>query len=306
MKKPPVATVVNFCTNEKRYLKPCLEEALKFSRQVIVCLSDHFFDGTLEDRELLETIYSTFPECQFVEYPFIPAEIPQTVFKNIDPAHFWHSLSRLIGVKFLDEDIESVLFLDADEIVEGEKFKSWLLSSDYHEHTVIKLANFWYFRLPEYQALQWEDSPVLVQRRAVTPEMLLATEEREAIYASLPGPKKRMVAGPDGVPMVHHYSWVRTEEEMLKKVRSWGHKKDRDWESLVKKEFASPFQGTDFVHSYTFRTVSSPFEIHMGEVLFSPQGQARLTRLSKPEILSLLKFTRNGLLAKFSKYIFGK
>lgn len=289
MKKFPLATIVNFCTNESRFIKLCLDQALLFSRQVIVPVCDHFFDGTQENRDLLESIYRAFPECLFVEYPFILEKIPKRMFKTVEPAHFWHSLSRLIGAQFLDDLVENVLFLDADEIPDAHRFVEWLGCSDYPGHTVLKLANYWYFRDSCYQAEKWEDSIVFAQRRAIEPHLLLRQEERDAIYDSLPGPKRRMVVGADGMPMFHHYSWVRTEQEMLKKVRAWGHGKDREWETLVKNEFLGPFQGVDFVHKYPCKTVSPAFPVSWNDPVFEPRGRPNVVRMDAKGVLSAIK-----------------
>ena len=212
--------------------------------------------------------------------------------KKADPAHFWHSLSRLIGAQYLDERIENVLFLDADEIPDANRFTEWLGCSDYAGHTVLKLANYWYFRESCSQADRWEDSIVFAQRRALEPHLLLRQEERDAIYDSLPGPKRRMVVGPDGNPMFHHYSWVRTQEEMLKKVQAWGHKKDRDWAALVQQEFASPFRGTDFVHGYNYKTVKPLFDIRFDLPCFEARGEPSVKRLKQKEVLDLLKIKK--------------
>lgn len=291
-----LATIVNFCTNESRYLRACLEQALLFSQQVIVPVCDHFFDGTPENRKLLEAVYAAFPSCLFVEYPFIPNEIPKEIFQEVEPAHFWHNLSRLVAVNFLEKGIERVLFLDADEVVEGERFSRWLQAGKYQKCAALKLATYWYFRQPEYQALQWEDSPVLVQTKKLSQKQLLATEERQAIYQLSQGLKERMVVDAEDVPMVHHYSWVRTQEEMLKKVRSWGHKGDRDWESLVHEEFSRPFSGTDFVHGYCFREVACPFGITLESPLFAPQGAPHVRRLQLKQLLELLPKRRKSLI----------
>jgi hypothetical protein len=61
--------------------------------------------------------------------------------------------------------------------------------------------------------------------------------------------------------MIHHYSWVRTKEEMLRKVKSWTHSGDRDWVSQVEKEFAHEFNGTDFVHGYEYNIVENKFNL---------------------------------------------
>lgn len=288
MQKLPVASIINFCSNESRFLSSCIEQCKLFSSQIVVPVCDHFFDGTVENRSLLEEIYRAYPDCLFVEYPFIPAEIPPRIFKEVNPAHFWHSCSRLVGSSFLDKTLETVLFLDADEIPDGGKFRQWLEASDYQHHTVMKLSNYWYFREPAFQALSWEDSILLVQARSLTQDLLIHQDERNAIYQLLPGPKRRHVTGSDGQPMFHHFSWVRTKEEMLKKVNSWGHKKDRNWVELVEREFSQPFQGTDFVHGYKFQTVAPLFSLEPPK--FKPNiGDSRVIRLSKKGLKELLK-----------------
>lgn len=289
MKKHPISTIVNFCSNESRFIKATLEQAQLFSQQVIIPVCDHFFDGTPENRPLLEQIYAAFPECLFIEYPYLPQKIPKKIWKKVDPAHFWHSLSRLIGFASLDEEVETVLFLDADEVPDGKKFAEWLDCSDYRHHTALKLSNYWYFREPSNQALRFEDSVVLAQKRALELDILLHKDERDAIYNLLPGPKRRHVAGSDGAPMFHHYSWVRTKDEMLQKVRTWGHKGDRDWTALVHEEFAAPFRGTDFVHGYSYQSVKPCFDIRLEGTLFEPKGKPQVKRLKNEEMLSLIK-----------------
>lgn len=295
MKKHPIATIVNFCTNESRFIKACLEQVSLFSRQVIISVCDHFFDGTPEKRELLDQIYAAFPNCQFVEYPFIPQKIPKRTWKTVDPAHFWHSLSRLVGYSLLDPEIESVLFLDADEVPDGKRFARWLDESDYHQHAVLKMSNYWYFRAPSNQALTFEDSIVLARRSALESDILLHQKERDAIYELLPSPKRRHVTDSEGVPLFHHYSWVRTQEEMIKKVSTWGHRGDRDWISLVKEEFATPFRGTDFIHGYKYQTVNPVFDISLEGISFEPKGEKRVKLLTADELLHLVRRKILGL-----------
>ena len=295
MKKHSVATVINFCTNESRFIKSCLEQALVFSRQVVVSVSSHFFDGTPENRALLAEIYAAFPQCNFVEYPFAPKNIRRSILKAVGSEHFWHCVSRLVGLHCLREEIDTVFFLDADEVADGERVQEWLDYSDYQQHRVLKLANYWYFREPCHRAEALEDSIVLVQKKALTADLLLHSDERCALYNDLPGPKRRMVAGVDGLPLFHHFSWVRTQEEMLKKVRSWGHKKDRDWESLVTQEFSAPFKGTDFVHGYRFFPVSPPFSISLETPKFPPKGGRSVRRFTEGKLFDLIRLKKTSL-----------
>lgn len=296
MNKRPLAAIINFCTNESRFLRACIEQTRLFAKQIIIPVCDHFFDGTCEDLEALDRIYRSFPDCTFVQYPFIPEKIPTRVFKSVSPAHFWHSLSRLIGVNYLDPSIETILFLDADEVPDGRKFSEWIENSDYQQHIVLKMANFWYFREPRFQAVHHEDSVVLAQRRALTAFLLLHERERDALYDLLPGPKRRGVTAPDGEPMFHHFSWVRTQEEMLKKVQAWGHKGDRNWVDQVNQEFLTPFQGIDFIHGYQYKTVSPPFDIRLEPASFNPAlaQTTSLKRVSPGQVVKFIEFKKNA------------
>lgn len=306
MPKPAVASIINFCTNEARFLSSCIEQCRFFSRQIIIPVCDHFHDGTPENRALLEEIYRFFPDCLFVEFPFVPRAIASRVFRKISPAHFWHSASRALGCQFLDEDIERVLFLDADEVPEGKRFLAWLKESDYAQHTAFKLANYWYFREPRYRADQWEDSIVLARKRSLDLSILLHDEERNAIYDLLPHPKRRRVVGEGCQPMFHHFSWVRTKDEMLRKTEKWGHRNDRDWKSLIEAEFAAPFLGKDFIHGYSYKECPPPFEISMGEVSFSKEGYGRpqTRRLTEGDFLDLLELPRERAWKNF--FTFGR
>jgi hypothetical protein len=39
---------------------------------------------------------------------------------------------------------------------------------------------------------------------------------------------------------------------MLKKVSTWAHKTDKNWNALIEEEFSREFNGTDFVHNYKY------------------------------------------------------
>jgi hypothetical protein len=70
----------------------------------------------------------------------------------------------------------------------------------------------------------------------------------------------KVVTGPRG-EFFHYFSWARTKQEMLVKTASWGHKNDRDWHSLIEKEFSHEFNSTDFVHGYSYNIVEDQFNL---------------------------------------------
>jgi len=163
-----------------------------------------------------------------------------------------------VGWKSASPETNFILFLDADEVLDGTRFEQWLAVYPLSKMNVIKLANYYYFREVFYQAETYEDSAVLARKNLLTEPMIMDFLDRDKSFRDIPEPKARMVLGTDNQPLVHHYSWVRNEEEMIKKVSTWGHSHERDWVQLVKDEFANGFTGVDFVHGYKYKTVE-PF-----------------------------------------------
>ena len=77
----------------------------------------------------------------------------------------------------------------------------------------------------------------LVKRDTLAPLTLLNDLERIGAHLLHPGPKREKAVGVDGLPFIHHYSWVRTKEECLQKGRTWGHKNEENWTEIVEKTF---------------------------------------------------------------------
>lgn len=281
-----VATIIPYCSNEKRFLRYCIEGVLPFSEQTLIICCDHTFDGIPEDKKQLEEVASSFSNCDFFLYPFVKNKIRKREYKKMGFSGFWHTLSRWVGIFHLKKEIDYVLFLDTDEIVDAKAFSDWLKTGQYQKYQVMKLANYWYFRQVIYRANRWEDAPVFVKRGLLEKKRVLQKGERNAIYELAPPRKVRYVLGLDQKPMVHHYSWVRNKDEMLKKVTSWGHKEERDWPWLVEEEFSQPFKGTDFVHGYKYETVEPMIDLEAP--LPECNSSARINVLSERRLLEIL------------------
>jgi hypothetical protein len=245
-----IGTIINFCTIDFKFLRPCVKGVLPFSDVVIVSYADHLFDNTPENRGLLEQATIDNPEVIFKEFPYHHS------LTEYLRTRFWHNYARWVGVCNLPGDIDYVLFLDVDEIVESEKFVEFLNHFDIARHDYLYFSNYWYFREPRYRAKQVEDSPVLVKRNIINVNVIFHEWER-SLFSHLSN-GIRGVNGLDGQPMFHHYSWVLNKEEMLRKVRTWGHCRDtdQDWVALINAEFSRDFNGTDFIHGYEYETVA--------------------------------------------------
>ncbi|HSX03658.1 MAG TPA: hypothetical protein VLG76_02910 [Rhabdochlamydiaceae bacterium] len=265
-----LATIVNFCTHDFRFFKKSIEAVSSFSDQVIVPICDHFFNGELENLALIEKIYRDYPHVDFIEFAYDPEQLYGT-FKHLLPESpewgpQWHNSSRLVAFYFLKECIDSVLFCDVDEVVDQKKFTEWLKNFDLTSYSALRFSTYWYFREASFQATTYPDGPLLVKKEALTSELILNEDERMGLFLRIQGKKERLFPGLDGRPMVHHYSWVRTREELLKKVTAWAHHWERDWKALIEEEYSREFQGNDFVRKYAYQKVDPFFDPLVDEV----------------------------------------
>lgn len=287
-----IGTVISYCTNDWRFLSLCIEEVKRFSSQVIVVVCDHLFDGTPENRMLLEWSYAQHPDCLFIEFAYDPKQ-PYGLYcpvkvEDEDWAHYWHSTGRYIGYHYLDEAIETVLFVDVDEIYDGKRFQEWIEGFDYRSYEAIRFVSYYYFREAKYRALSWLPLSLLIRKDAILPELLLDLWERQGIFESLAGSKMMQAVGLDGQPLLHHYSWVRTKEEMLIKARAWGHRHERNWRALIEEEFSHPFRGTEAFYGMRYEEVKSwrdPLSVEAPSLLERPTIRENVLQINRPAFL---------------------
>lgn len=236
-----IGTIINYCTLEYRFIEQCVASVKPFSSQIVMVVADHFFDGTMENRDLLNKTYEELHDIEIIEYKW-----------RTNSPRYWHNMSRWIGLEKLRGDIDFVLFLDADEIVDKNFLKLLVIEELFHNFDAFMFYCYWYFRETKYRAKTWETAGLLAKKNKLTVENMFLELERHGTCASIQN--SVLVNGIDGKPVIHHYSWVRTKEEMLKKVKCWGHRDDTDWQKLVEKEFFHDFNGTDFLpgHHYEY------------------------------------------------------
>lgn len=280
------AAIVNFCSNDARFLAPCIEQLKKAVSTIIFVVADHFFDQTKEDLDLLYQLFSEKEDVHTIFYPLSSCLLPKTSPK--DEKHLWASISRTIGFGFLPKNTTHAFFLDVDEIPDGERLREEIEEKRLLSYDFAELGCYWYFRETKYQATTWEATPLFAKKSHLAKKQILHKDERLGTFREGKGKKYSPFLGKDEKPLFHHYSWVRSKEEMEKKVVRWGHAQDRDWLPLVTQEFAHPFQGKDFVHGYSFTEI--PPLVTLKEPILGPLNKDLPTHLSKKEAYALLYY----------------
>jgi len=240
-----ISVVISYCNNDFGFLQDNIEQAKRFSDDIIVCYCAFSLDGKKEDEGLISQMKDMVSENGGQV-----AEINYSVHKT---ARCHHNEMRYIGNSLAIN--EYVLFLDTDEILEGELFREYLETRDYKKFDVVALKCYWYFREKRYRATTTEQAGTLCNKKILSSPYIYSEAERWE-YKNRPTLRVCEELTYKGNVLCHHYSWVRTREQMINKVLSWGHKNDKDWLSLVEQEFAHEFNGTDFVHNYNYQILN--------------------------------------------------
>jgi tetratricopeptide (TPR) repeat protein len=169
-------------------------------------------------------------------------------------------LARWTGVNNCKKN-NWLLFLDVDEIPDGERFKSFLNNSVLDDDCNYSIANYWYFKSPNFQAIEIEESAKLINFKYITIDSIFGDFERDHIRDNSAKNTHHFVTGQDGLPLIHHFSWVRTQDILLRKIKSWGHADDiKNHDEYVDRIFMNK-NINDIAHRYSYRYVYNQFGI---------------------------------------------
>lgn len=247
-----ITSILQYSTIDFRFLDVNLQQLSKFSDEIIIPICDHFFNGDPENAELLEESYkiaAKYPKCTVYMFEW------QGMQSNTG---YYHNLSRALGTSVAKNDW--LLFVDADEIVDDE-FSDWFQTVK-DTNNAYWFTCYWYFREPMYQSTKTESAGLLIKKDRCQWQLNVREERQQLFsYTNFVNGDHTPIYSKTGKPLVHHYSWVRTKEEMIRKVNSWGHKNDKNWVQHIEEEFSRPFNGTDFVHGYQYKIVENKFNI---------------------------------------------
>lgn len=261
LKKHSISTIVSFCSLDLRFITHCIEAIRPFSSEILVPVCDHFYDGTKENLKLLKTLYQTFPDVKFIQFAYHPEYIygidEKKSISDLDWKRLQIASSRYIGY-FFSRNSDYLLFLDCDEIIDSELFQKWLETKTYLEYDGIYFLAHAYFRKPIYQSINFQRTSLLVKKSKLSKNLILNPDERSGLFENLEGNKLYDTLSLSKTPMIHHYGWSRTKDELLKKTQCWGHHFEKDWKNLIEKEYSQDFSGKDFWSQSRYRILKAP------------------------------------------------
>lgn len=260
-----LSIVVSYCSNEHCFINQLLEECTKMSDDIVVSYGSHLYNGEKENIEQINALQTQHPQVRFVEY-----EVSDNNYTgqgvNQRPIAYWHNMARWTGIQALHNK-QWVLLLDSDEIPEGNIFKEW-----YNFHTsnnllntnvAYKIANYWYFKHPTNRAKSLEDSVLLIHYNHLTKHNIFGDMERDYLIQASRTKLQRQTKGLKGEVMAHHFSWVRSKEGLLYKIKNWGHANEYTKpESIINFIFKDD-NVNDIIHNYTYDKVDNKYNIRL-------------------------------------------
>lgn len=262
-----IGVIINFCSIEKCFLKPLLEQCSLFAQEIVVSYGDMLYNGEKEDLSFIDTYKILFPNVTFVQYK-VDLTKPIHEMKGVQhrPLAYWHNLARFTAVNSLSSYVDWVFVIDADEIPEGVKVREWLNVVKLDPSRCYKIATYWYFKLPIYRAKSYEDSILLIHKKHLTEDNIFGDYERDFTIQNSSTVLQRMNMGLDGKPLWSHFSWTRTKDGIRKKLTSWAHANDIFKGVNVDDVINYMFKDdgvNDFVHNYQYEVVENKFGIEL-------------------------------------------
>lgn len=289
-----ITTIICYCSHDYRYIKKCIDEALVFSKEVIVVVCDHFFNGEKENHALLIQTYNENPKAQFLQFAYDEDKLylPFWDYDSHDDewVYLWHATARYVG--YLYAKSEYLLFLDCDEIVDGRLFARWLKTNNYVDYNVCRFSSYCYFYRADLQSEEFFHSALITRKDQLNESLIVNPYERYGIFMKMPGAKKSGILSDEGNPMFHHYSWVKSKEEALNKAKRWGHQKAKEWEKEIERFFSGPKE-RDFIFQKKLQMVD-PF--------FDPM-KISVAKLCRKKPNNVIYLNRKNVMAKSLKKI---
>lgn len=265
-----IGCVIISNADDLHFLEATLRECVDVFSQIVVATGTKLWnEEDADDVDAIERFkraHAHMTNVTFISYDPPHDKIP-FMANMVKPSMYWEAHARWKALEQLIPSCEYVMFLDSDEVIDGKKFASWLDTEEYKHFDVMKLANYWYWREPTLRARGYiEDSVVLARITSFNPLILFSNMGRHGVYEGCKTKEEKkarnVMSTDNGAPMVHHFSWVRDEQAMMRKVKNWGHRDDMtDWFSLVKREFSRDFNGTDFVKNLSYDEVPDVFHL---------------------------------------------
>lgn len=265
MKLDNLLIVISYCSLHNNFIEQNIKECLKVTKNIYITYHSYLYDGTLENIEFLNKLREKYSSIKILNFKINLTDDHYKNFREISKN------SRVIAYKqalVKIDNLEWIFFIDADEIPEGDRLKTLLLSIENHETDYYKnylFATYWYYKQPIYQATSIEQNPLLLHINNFDEKYLCSDYERSA-YMDINKSKDSVYYYTDDMmkPIFHHFSWVVKKENLEKscKLRLKNiNVSDEKIKQILEEEISDATKLTDPIHNYTYLQVDNIFNI---------------------------------------------
>lgn len=283
-----ITTIISYCSNDRRFIDKCIEESRYFSDQIIIPVCDHFYDGSKENDTILRETFLAHPDVTFVQFPYDPNVLysPYLPYRKEDKewSSIWHATARYVGFIYASLS-EYYLFLDCDEIPDGKRFAKWLNRKEYQAFDALRFLCYRYFYKPQYRSTLFHHNALLIRGDQLLMSNIIQPYERYGTFFKTKGKKKERISE-NNDPFFHHFNWVKTEEEMIKKAETWGHRWEKNWKELIENLYAGS-EVIDFAFEERLEKVTPFFDpfCESPTKIYEQNDFPHLIRTSRREVL---------------------
>jgi hypothetical protein len=234
-----IEAIILYSKLEKRFIQASVNNLHSIGIKVHIVQYTHLWNGTEPDEPVqnhLDSYTLNKIKVTMLGWNFINNSAHST-----NP-FFWEWFARRYGMRHCQQTW--CLLLDGDELVDPAPFKQWLDTETYHHYDSIKLKHYVYSLHPMFQLTAKKHSFSNLVRTSYSHTLPFTVKKgrlnhvwnNQSLFTRWTG---KLGIHPqftvqNGKPFIHHYTNVRTVEEIKQKTKNWGHKNDRDWEAVLK------------------------------------------------------------------------
>jgi len=264
MKLNELLIVISYCSLHNRFIEENIKQCLKVTNNIFITCHSFLYDKTVENLDYINDLRKKYPSIKVLNFKI---DLKDDYYKNFKEIS---KISRVMAYKqalVKMENLEWILFIDADEIPEGDRLNRLLLSienntDDYKNYI---FATYWYYKKPIYQATSFEQNPLLLHINNFDEKYMNSDYERLS-YLDVNKSKNSVYYYTDDMmkPLFHHYSWVMTNEEMEKSFKLRLNNlnlEDTKIKELIYEEISDPMNMTDPIHNYSYIVVENKFNL---------------------------------------------
>lgn len=226
-----ITAVIPFCSYDKKFFQPCIDNLLHMGIDVVVIVYDHLWGGDPENIQVLNDCQRLY--SMYIDRPMV--RMRHLEWKPGRASAYWESYAQFIGTH--NSSTEYTLYIDIDEIPDPVAMSKWLDTGKYRKYICTNLNQYVYALKPEYR-LDVRLCNTMLCRTEYARSLGFTGKLRSQFHNNDDVWSRRLAKlglnskfyRYTGTPFIHHYTHIRDVDVLRVKVANWSHNADNvDW-----------------------------------------------------------------------------